>query len=294
MPDAVVAVAEAAPAKINLALHVVGRRADGYHLLESLSVFTTFGDRVTVEPASHDGFFVGGAFARDVPDDAANLVVKARDALRGAVRSAGGRSPEPVHIVLEKNLPVMSGVGGGSSDAAAALRALALHWSLDCDIARLSEIGLRLGADVPMCLRRVPLIARGIGEEIEGVSGFPELPLVLVNPRVAVATPHVFTALAKRDNAPVPPLPEKRDAASLTEWLGATRNDLMAPALRLAPAIGGALDALAGAGAGFARMSGSGATCFGLFGDSEAARRAAAAISASRPDWFVAATVTTG
>lgn len=288
MHDAVVAVAEAAPAKINLALHVVGRRADGYHLIESLSVFTAFGDRLGVEPAARDAFCVRGPFAADIPDGADNLVIRARDALRAA---AGPVAP-PVAITLDKNIPAMSGVGGGSSDAAAVLRALTAFWGLDADMARLSRLGLGLGADVPMCLRRCPLVARGVGEAIEEVDGFPALPVVLVNPRVGVATPRVFAALASRDNPPLPPLPSKLDAASLIGWLSATRNDLMAPSLTLEPVIGDALAALADEGADFARMSGSGATCFGLFSDMAAARRAAAAIAMARPGWFLTATET--
>lgn len=290
MNDAVVAVAEAAPAKINLALHVVGRRADFYHLIESLSVFTAFGDRILIDAAMRDAFSVEGPFANEVPKGADNLVIRARDALRDA---AGQTARPPVSIVLEKNIPAMSGVGGGSSDAAAALRALTEYWNLDFDTARLSGIGLKLGADVPMCIRRHPLIARGIGEEIEDMAGFPALPLVLVNPGVAVATPRVFAALSSRDNPPLPPLPPRLDAKSLLDWLCATRNDLMAPALELEPGIGDGLAALGDAGARFTRMSGSGATCFGLFSDMAAARRAASAISAMRPHWFVTATMTT-
>jgi 4-diphosphocytidyl-2-C-methyl-D-erythritol kinase len=291
MQLAVAAVAEAAPAKINLALHVVGRRADGYHLIESLSVFTAFGDRIAVEPAARDVVSVRGPFAAEVPDGPENLVVRARDALRAV---AGRRAGDPVLIALEKNIPAMSGVGGGSSDAAAVLRALARHWDLDIGAARLAEIGLSLGADVPMCLRSSPLMARGVGEDIEDIDGFPPLFLVLVNPRVAVATPRVFAALASRDNPPLPPLPERIAAAPLLDWLAATRNDLMTPALSLEPAIGGTLDVLAGEGALFSRMSGSGATCFGVFADGAAARDAAAAIAAARPDWFVTATGTGG
>jgi 4-diphosphocytidyl-2-C-methyl-D-erythritol kinase len=289
MHDTVVAVTEDAPAKVNLALHVVGRRADAYHLIESLSVFTGFGDRVVVEPALRDSFSVHGPFAGEIPLGAENLVMRARDALREVAGTLG----RPVSIALEKNIPAMSGVGGGSSDAAAVLRALAQHWSLELGAPRLSHIGLALGADVPMCLRRRPLIARGIGEQIDDVDGFPALPMVLVNPRVAVATPRVFAALARRENPPLPPLPSKLDTVSLLDWLAATRNDLMAPALELEAVIGDALAALAEDGARFVRMSGSGATCFGLFPDMDAARAAAASIAAARPNWFVTATETT-
>ncbi|MEP9397042.1 4-(cytidine 5'-diphospho)-2-C-methyl-D-erythritol kinase [Mesorhizobium sp. KR2-14] len=275
--------AEHAPAKINLALHVTGQRADGYHLLESLAVFTEFGDHLTVSPATEDAFSVTGPFAAQVPLDAGNLVIRARDALRALAPA----SAAPVAISLEKNLPVASGIGGGSSDAAAALRALARHWGIAADLAAL---GLKLGADVPMCLAARPLVAHGIGEHLQPVAGLPPLPLVLVNPGVGVSTPDVFRALASRENPPLPPLPGRLDTGSVLEWLRATRNDLENPAKTLAPAIADALDALKGTGAPFARMSGSGATCFGLFETDPAAADAAEAIRARRPGWFVAAT----
>lgn len=277
--------AEHAPAKINLALHVTGRRADGYHLLESLAVFTEFGDRVVIAPAAEDGFAVTGPFAGNVPLDAGNLVIRARDALR----QANPAFATPVCITLEKNLPIASGIGGGSSDAAAVLRALARHWRIDTDLA---VTGLKLGADIPMCLAAQPLIARGIGEIIEPVADFPALPLVLVNPGIAVSTPEVFRALANRENPPLPPLPSRLDLPSIVDWLRATRNDLEAPAKALAPVIGEALDALDRAGGVFARMSGSGATCFGLFETTSQADAAAKAIRQAQPGWFVAATMT--
>lgn len=277
--------AEHAPAKINLALHVTGRRADGYHLLESLAVFTEFGDRVVIAPAAEDGFAVTGPFAGNVPLDAGNLVIRARDALR----QANPAFATPVCITLEKNLPIASGIGGGSSDAAAVLRALARHWRIDTDLA---VTGLKLGADIPMCLAAHPLIARGIGEIIEPVADFPALPLVLVNPGIAVSTPEVFRALANRENPPLPPLPSRLDLPSIVDWLRATRNDLEAPAKALAPVIGEALDALDRAGGVFARMSGSGATCFGLFETTSQADAAAKAIRQAQPGWFVAATMT--
>jgi 4-diphosphocytidyl-2-C-methyl-D-erythritol kinase len=284
------AVAEAAPAKINLALHVTGRRDDGYHLIESLSVFTAFGDEVAIGPAPRDLFTVSGPYAHEVPGGADNLAVQARDTLR---KAAGAAAIPPALIFLEKNIPASSGVGGGSSDAAAVLRGLARFWKLDLGASALARIGLTLGADVPMCLHSKPLVARGIGDIVEPVEKFPSLALVLVNPRVAVATPQVFAALASRENPPLPALPRKLDRTSLLGWLSATRNDLMAPAMEVAPAIGDALAALASQNAAFARMSGSGATCFGLFPNNAAAQRAASAISTAQPGWFVVATETT-
>lgn len=280
--------AEHAPAKINLALHVTGQRPDRYHLIESLSVFTLFGDRLSVAASDTNSFVVTGPFAGHVPDGAENLVIRARDAFFGRFAQAA----PTVAIALEKNIPAVSGVGGGSSDAAATLRALARLFGTSGNDPALASLAQALGADVPMCLAAAPLIARGIGEQLDPVADFPILHLVLVNPGVAVETPRVFSALASKHNAPLPPLPGQLDRLSLLEWLATTRNDLFAPALALAPAIGEAHSALTVEGAAFARMSGSGATCFGIFPDAEAAAGAARAIGSARPGWFVAATRT--
>ncbi|RWM13723.1 MAG: 4-(cytidine 5'-diphospho)-2-C-methyl-D-erythritol kinase, partial [Mesorhizobium sp.] len=239
-----------APAKINLALHVTGRRDDGYHLVDSLAVFTRFGDRLEIEPAEQDEFSVSGRYAAGLPLDDGNLVVKARDALR---REAGAQRTSPVAIRLEKNLPVASGVGGGSSDAAAALNALTRLWRLDIDDISLARIGLSLGADLPMCLKSKPLVARGIGDEVSPLSAFPALGLVLVNPGTAVSTPDVFKALSRRDNAALPPLPRRLDFHAVRNWLETTRNDLEPAAHSIQPAIGEALRALKRADAAFAR-----------------------------------------
>ncbi|PBB93626.1 4-(cytidine 5'-diphospho)-2-C-methyl-D-erythritol kinase [Mesorhizobium sp. WSM3864] len=276
-----------APAKINLALHVTGRRADGYHLLDSLAVFTRFGDRLEIELAQDDAFSVSGPFAAGVPIDGDNLVLKARDALR---REAGAQQTPPVAIRLEKNLPVASGVGGGSSDAAAALNGLSRLWKLDIGEAGLARIGLTLGADLPMCLKARPLLARGIGDALSPLTEFPALALVLVNPGVAVSTSEVFKALSKPDNEALPPLPARLDFHGIRNWLDTTRNDLEPAARAIQPAIGDALKALKKAGAAFARMSGSGATCFGLFETGNVAKRAAIDIRRRHPGWFVAAT----
>ncbi|TIP82713.1 MAG: 4-(cytidine 5'-diphospho)-2-C-methyl-D-erythritol kinase, partial [Mesorhizobium sp.] len=245
------------------------------------------GDRVEVELADSDGFSVSGRYASAVPLDDGNLVVKARDALR---KQAGPRHTPPVAIRLEKNLPVASGVGGGSSDAATVLRGLVETWRLDLDDADLARVGLSLGADVPMCLMAKPLIARGVGDELSAVPGFPALGLVLVNPGVAISTAEVFNALSDRDNEGLPPLPRDLDFHSIRNWLEITRNDLEPAARAIRPIIGKALSVLNKAGAGFARMSGSGATCFGLFETGNVAKRAAVDIRSRHPDWFVAAT----
>jgi len=292
-------VRETAPAKINLALHVTGRRSDGYHLLDSLVVFTRFGDLIEVESADTDSFSVDGPLAQDVPTDAGNLVLKARDALRQALPSpswggspagrVGGIGPA-VAIRLTKNLPIASGIGGGSSDAAATLKALNRLWNAGLSEAQLAAIALPLGADLPMCLTAKPLIARGIGDDLTPVANVPAIPLVLINPNAPVATASVFAALENRDNTPLPPLPRSFDFHGLRNWLDTTRNDLQAPALKVEPAVGQVIRALDKADSGFTRMSGSGATCFGLFETNNVAKRAAASIRQSHPGWWVATT----
>lgn len=276
-----------APAKINLALHVTGRRSDGYHLIETLVVFTRFGDRVTVAAAERDRFAISGTFGAGLVGDESNLVLRARDALRGEFPDS---TQQPVSIMLEKNLPVASGVGGGSSDAAATLRGLAQLWRLEPDDAQLERIGLPLGADLPMCLAAQPLIARSIGELLSPVPVFPALGLVLVNPGMAVSTAAVFEALQPHDGEKLPPLLGNPDFHSICNWLETTRNDLEATARGIQPAIGTALAALKKADAHFSRMSGSGATCFGIFETGNVAKRAAAKIRERHPGWFVAAT----
>jgi 4-diphosphocytidyl-2-C-methyl-D-erythritol kinase len=283
---------EAAPAKINLALHVVGRRADSYHLLESLVVFAEYGDRIEIRPAEEDGFSVGGGFGGGLSASADNLVLRARDALRREISALPHpAAPSCVAIHLEKMLPVASGIGGGSSDAAATLRLLNRLWGMPFPDARLAEIGCRLGADVPMCVAARPLVARGIGEILEPAA-LPSIAMVLVNPGVQIPTPQVFAHIETRENPPLPAPPDNPDFAGLVEWLGTTRNDLEKPARKLAPIIGDTLNALASSGAAFVRMSGSGATCFGLFATMNAARAAAETIRRGRPDWFVEATAT--
>jgi 4-diphosphocytidyl-2-C-methyl-D-erythritol kinase len=280
-----------APGKINLALHVVGRRDDGYHLLESLTVFTRFGDHLTVEDAEADSFVATGPFAKYMPLGEDNLVVTARDRLRAAFPLA---DCPPVAISLEKNMPIASGLGGGSSDAAATLIALSSVWDLTTTKRELAQLGPALGADVPMCVAAKPLLASGIGERIAMVPSFPELSLVLVNPGVPVPTAKVFSSLETYENPGLPPLPEQLSLDSLVEWLGRTRNDLEATARTIAPEIDDALHELGLTGAQIARMSGSGATCFGLFENDLQAQGAARHIRRERPNWFVVATRTGG
>ncbi|MDF1606624.1 4-(cytidine 5'-diphospho)-2-C-methyl-D-erythritol kinase [Hoeflea sp. YIM 152468] len=282
-----------APAKINLALHVTGQRADGYHLIESFVVFTELGDRVMADLSSADGFHLEGpesaALSRDA--DGSNLVVRARDALREAARQSGRDAP-PVSIRLDKRVPVASGIGGGSADAAATLKALSQLWDYRPTDEILSGIALDLGADVPMCLNGTPLIARGIGEVLQPVELGFALDLVLVNPRIGVSTPEVFSRLGRRHNPPLPAPKGMTDRDQFIDWLAKTRNDLEAPARNLVADISQCLSLLEESGARLARMSGSGATCFGLYACRDAAAEAAARLKHGRPDWFIAATCT--
>lgn len=257
-----------APAKLNLALHVTGRRADGYHLLDSLVAFAATGDRLRVA-SGPDRLIVDGPFAGDVPAGADNLCLR-------AARAMGTTAT----IHLTKNLPVASGIGGGSADAAAVMRALAAQGHA------LPDNPAALGADIPVCLAGQPTRMRGIGERLDPVPDMPRLPLVLVNPGIPLSTPAVFAALAGRDNPGLPD-PDWQDAGGLIRWLQGTRNDLQAPAITLAPVIAQVLGDLQDQGARLARMSGSGATCFGLFDSADAAARAAAALA--RPGWWVTA-----
>ncbi|WP_405044698.1 4-(cytidine 5'-diphospho)-2-C-methyl-D-erythritol kinase [Phyllobacterium sp. 1468] len=273
-----------APAKINLALHVTGRRDDGYHLLDSLVVFARVGDKVSVKPAPFDTFEVSGPFGRGLPDDDTNLVLRARNALRAWYPEKAA----PVAIHLEKHLPVASGIGGGSSDAAATLQALAALWGVETN--ELAAIGLTLGADVPMCLYGQPLIARGIGEEIEGIGDFPHLPMVLVNGGVATSTPQVFSALVNRDNQPLPGLPELSSVRDVCLYLGKTDNHLYPAAEKLTTTIGDAMKALRNTDPLLVRMSGSGGTCFAIYDNDREAEAAAAALKRVQPGWFIVAT----
>ena len=280
---------ETAPAKINLALHVTGRRDDGYHLLDSLVTFAEDGDELAFEQADSDSFRVVGRFGTELSQDD-NLVLKARDLLRAALLDH--KQPHgPVSITLDKSLPIASGIGGGSADAAATLRGLMRLWQAELPSETLQQIALKLGADVPMCLASAPLRARGIGEAIERAT-MPSVPLVLVNPLKPVSTPEIFRNLTRRDNPPIGEMATASDTASWMRSLSTLRNDLQPPAEALVPEIAEACDLLRQSLAGFVRMSGSGATCFGLYETEAAAMKAALALSAYRPNWYVLLTRT--
>ncbi len=283
------AVLEPAPAKINHALAVVGQREDGYHLLDSLVTFTEFGDRVGLTPAAEDRFTLSGRVGATLAADADNLVIRARDRLRAAL-ARNGQSAPPAHIHLEKNLPIASGIGGGSADAAAALRGLITLWQADLPKTDLDAIAISLGADVPMCLAGRPLVARGVGEDITAVA-IPAMPIVLANPLVGVSTPAVFKALVSKHNPPLVLAPE---GTGWLEQLARLRNDLEPPARQLSPEIGQISQSLSATGASLVRMSGSGATCFALYSSDAAAETAVATLCAQHPHWFFTATRTLG
>jgi 4-diphosphocytidyl-2-C-methyl-D-erythritol kinase len=289
-------VTEPAHAKVNLVLHVTGRRADGFHTLDTLVAFPPIADVVSVR-ASGDGsttLTVDGPFAAAVPTGADNLVLRAAASLAAGLGSAGrsdAAGQVPTAIRLTKVLPVAAGIGGGSADAAATLRALDRLWALGLDAAALAEIGRPLGADVAMCVHARPLRATGIGDVVERFVRLPAAGIVLVNPGVAVSTPAAFSILASRENPPLPPLPDRfTDAADLAAWLHLGRNDLEAAARTVAPVIGDVLATLsADPDVLLARLSGSGATVFALTADAAAADRVAARIAGLGRPWWVAA-----
>jgi 4-diphosphocytidyl-2-C-methyl-D-erythritol kinase len=298
VPTAVVPTArvEPAPAKVNLTLRVLGRRPDGYHEIESLVVFAAVGDTLGFTPGKKLDLVVRGPTAVAAGDIADNLVLKAVNAL--AERTGGLKVGR---FVLSKRLPVAAGLGGGSTDAAAALRLLARRNRIGLDDARLMAAARATGADVPVCLDPRPRLMRGIGEVLSKPLSLPALPALLINPRVSVATRDVFTALR------APPLGQhKSTAAAEAEWAGGGRqeliefvarlgNDLEPPAIALHPAIAQALTALrALTGCRLARMSGSGASCFGLFASGWAAVAAARVLRAAHPQWWIRPTVLGG
>lgn len=277
-----------APAKVNLALHVTRRREDGYHDLESLVVFADVADELQAKPADLDSLVVSGPFAPSLGVGESNLVSRAVAAFRARWPDAV-RTGLALHLV--KNLPVAAGIGGGSADAAAALRLMTTMSNRPIAIAELADMAASLGADVPACLVSTPLVARGVGEVLAPLPEFPACHVVLVNPMVPLATAEVFRRLRAHDNYPLPELPAPLTRpAQLGIWLAETRNDLQPPAVKLVPIIGDIVAQLAETqGCMLARMSGSGATVFGLFGSSGQAHQAAQVMRAAHPDHWVAA-----
>lgn len=290
---------ELAPAKINLALHVLSRRPDGYHLLDSLVVFADFNDVVGAVGTRDrngglgltiDGHF-GGELSLGHPDD--NLVLRAAEAL---FREGGKRTMPPTQLVLTKRIPIAAGLGGGSSDAAATLRLLNRFWSVGFDASRLAKIGITLGADVPMCLSPRPVLARGIGEQLTPVAGMPRLPMVLVHPSIPLSTAKVFGRLPAAERKPLPPLPARFDSVfAFVIWLRQTRNDLTEAAKAETGLADQAVKALSSdPDCLFARMSGSGAAAFGIFPKLSTAEKAAERLRQKRPHWWATAVETIG
>lgn len=275
-----------AKAKINLALHVTGRRDDGFHHLDSLVVFAQTADRLHLRPAKKTSLKISGPFEKGLSRDN-NLILLAFKQLSTALS-------EPIPATafhLEKNLPVSSGIGGGSADAGAALNGLIKLWQIGISSEKLARIGLELGADVPVCLGSKTCRMQGIGEIIEPVKQFPAFNCVLVNPGIGVSTPEIFNKLAlpkgKSAFAPLTGMPE----TDWLDWLAKNRNDLQAPAIEETPEIQAVIAALENTkGCQLARMSGSGATCFAIYDSPEHAEDAAVDIGVLHPDWWTVAT----
>lgn len=275
-----------ARAKLNLYLHLVGRRADGYHELDSLVAFASCGDRLSVAPADRLTLHIEGPFAEALEAQGDNLVLKAARLLRERFAIAPG-----AEIRLEKRLPVAAGLGGGSADAAATLLGLARLWGIPAGPEVLLPLAPRLGADVAVCLAGKPVFMGGIGEQLEPAPALPELGVILANPRIPLPTSAVFAAREGAFSKPARWARPVRDAEELIALLQQRRNDLTRPALALVPEIGAVLAALVETpGVRLARMSGSGASCFGLTLTAAEAERGAIELRAARPGWWVVAT----
>ncbi len=291
MADPVGPVREPAHAKINLFLHVTGRRADGYHMLQSLVVFADIGDTIAAEPSAMLSLSLDGPFGDLLEVSADNLVLRAALALQDVAQARMGHRPGAA-LLLTKRLPVASGIGGGSADAAATLRALSRLWSLDLPKAEMAALGLTLGADVPVCLASRARMMGGIGETLTDAPALPEVWMVLANPMRGLETRSVFAARdAGSTSPPVTPPPGFETAGALADWLrDATHNDLAAAARSIMPEISRIETALADLpGALYTGMSGSGATCFALFATRNQAVDGAKALRASERTWWVEA-----
>lgn len=283
-----------APAKINLFLHLTGKRNDGFHFLESLFVYCDFGDRLTITEAKEFGLELTGPFepilAELCPNIEDNLILKAARKLANFA-SARGTGVCPVHIKLEKNIPVAAGVGGGSSDAAALLGGLVDYWELEISEVDLQTLALELGADVPASLTLGPKWVTGIGDVITPLDTLPSFYVVLVNPCVPLSTPSVFKTFSDADGSFDPAQFIQKDFKNiekLLEFLSKTTNGLEGAAIELEPVVKDVLKVLSNhPKCRLARMSGSGPTCFGVFDNLEAADQAMNIIEANNSDWWV-------
>jgi len=277
-----------APAKINLFLHVGEKRGDGFHDLQSLVVFVDVGDTLAFSPSPELTLTLHGPFASGLEAEDDNLVLRAAQALAKHT----GRPAAKAAIRLMKQLPVASGIGGGSADAAAVLRGLTRLWALDLSWTELRAVAETIGSDVPVCVESKASWMEGRGERVMPAATLPQMPMLVVNPGIAVSTAEVFRTLATRHGTGrinrATPLSSPRE---LIAFLTKTSNDLQAPAQQIAPVIGHVLDELSRMpGVELWRMSGSGATCFALFDDQNAAEMAQVALSHTHPDWWVRAT----
>ncbi|KAB7614772.1 4-(cytidine 5'-diphospho)-2-C-methyl-D-erythritol kinase [Amylibacter sp. SFDW26] len=264
---------ELARAKINLCLHVTGQRDDGYHLLDSLVVFADTGDDISIKASVGFSLEIDGPFAEGLSAGYDNLVLKAAKLFEPHCEGAA--------ITLTKNLPVASGIGGGSADAAATLRAMAKMTGAELP----KDAGLSLGADVPVCLAEQSCRMQGIGDQITPIQNVPQMAAVLVRPNIAVSTPVIFKAISNKNNTGI----MDYDHTDIIKYLKKQRNDLELPARAFAPEIGMCLQALKDLGALLARMSGSGATCFGIFETKKDATDASNKLAKAHPDWWVKA-----
>jgi 4-diphosphocytidyl-2-C-methyl-D-erythritol kinase len=274
-----------ARAKVNLYLHVVGKRADGYHLLDSLIVFAESGDEIAVAAAEDLSLFIDGPFGAGLDAGPSNLVLRAAEGLRNLAGVKHGAA-----IRLTKNLPIASGIGGGSADAAATLVALMDLWQVKPDRTALYQLAEKLGADVPVCLDGHPSFVGGIGEDIQPAGQLPPAHILLVNPLVETPTPAVFKArsgdfspAARWDRPP-------KTAQDLADFLVTRKNDLTAPAITVAPVVADVLSAIAATkNCLLSRLSGSGATCFGIFENAATAEAARQQIKTRHPNWWAVA-----
>lgn len=279
-----------APAKVNLYLHVTGRRDNGYHELDSLIGFADIGDDVQITPAKNFGFEITGPFAnafrgRDIDNgpESSNLVVRAVWALSRLVEKAPA-----FHITLTKNLPLGAGIGGGSADAAAIIWGLLEYWGLPTTLEGVDDLLLNLGADVPVCFACETMHVSGIGERLERIESFPEMPIVLVHPGKACSTQEIFGQFDGEFKKSVVLPSSFQTPENLFALMLRTENMLSASATYFVPEIENVLNALnAQSTCAFARMSGSGSSCFGLFTDVSAAEKAAQVLAEENPDWWV-------
>lgn len=277
-----------ARAKINLALHVIGRRPDGYHLLDSIVAFADVADIITLALSNSDCLSIAGPFADQLSAEPDNIVLRACRAFRSRFPDAA----DGYSVKLEKYLPVASGIGGGSADAAAVLKGLVSLSGLPVSNQDLAEIGLALGADVPVCLCGIACRMSGVGEHVQAIEPFPAIPAVLVNPGCPISTQTIFNQLGLEPGAiamPVmPELPVAGGEGDWLDWLAGQRNDLQQSAIHVEPVISETLAIIsAQPGCRVSRMSGSGATCFGLFERAREARAAAQYLQRESPDWWV-------